>query len=62
MANNDLEGDEHPFHVPWNGAGLLDDLHLSNETAVWRVHFDEVGFANAGLLDEFEPVGGGSVE
>ena len=62
VSNNHFERDKDPLHVPWNGSRFFDDLDFANQTAVWCVDLNEVRFADAGLFNQLEPVGRGSVE
>ena len=56
------KGDEHPLHVPWDGTGFLDDLHLADKASIRCVDLDQVRFADASLFNELEPVSSGSVQ
>ena len=62
MANNHFKRDKDPLHISWNSPGLFDDLDFTNQTAVWCVNLNEVGFADPSLFNKLEPVRCGSVE
>ena len=62
MTDDNFERNKHPFHISGNGSRFFDDVNFANETPVGTVDLNEVGFANPSLLNEFEPVSGGSVE